>query len=240
IGTVNYSPGGGPSTNPLSTPLFGQITTISESMVDGNVLYTGTDDGQVQVTRNGGTTWTNVTRNVPGLPPLTFVTSVVASRHAAGRVYATFDGHFNNDENTYVYVSDDFGSSWRKITSGLPTTSINRLAEDPRTPYVLVVAHAYGVHFSNDGGANWHSLATNMPTVPVRSIVFQARANSLVAGSYGRGLWVLDDVSPLQKLTPDGLKANALLVSSTTGRQWTTTPLGTTFGVGVFYAPNPE
>jgi photosystem II stability/assembly factor-like uncharacterized protein len=240
VGTVNYSPGGGPSTNPLSVPLFGQITFISESGADGRVLAVGTDDGQVQVTRNGGATWTNVTKNIPGLPPHTFVSSVVASRHAAGRLYATFDGHFNNDENTYVYSSDDYGQTWRKITNGLPATSVNRLAEDPRTPHVLVVSHAYGIHFSNDAGANWHSLSTNMPTVPVRSIVFHARDNALVAGSYGRGIWVLDDVSPLQKLTPDGVRADAMLVSVTRGRQWSTFPLGTTFGVGVFYAPNPE
>jgi hypothetical protein len=240
IGAVNYSPGGGPSTNPLLTPLYGAITTISESSLDGKVLYTGTDDGQLNVTRDGGATWTNVTKNVPGLPPLTFVTTVAASHHVAGRVYATFDGHFNDDENTYVYVSDDFGKTWRKIIDGLPKTSINRLAEDPRTPTLLVVSHAYGVHFSNDAGAHWHSLSTNMPTVPVRSIVFQAKANALIAGSYGRGVWVLDDVSPLQALTPSAVQRDAVLVSATTGKQWTTTSLGTTYGVGTFYAPNPE
>jgi len=240
IGSVNYSPGGGPSTNPLLTPTYGSITTISESSLDGKVLYTGTDDGQLSVTRDGGATWMNVTKNVPGLPPLTFVSTVAASHHAPGRVYATFDGHFNDDENTYVYVSDDFGKTWRKIIDGLPKTSINRLAEDPRTPTLLVVSHAYGVHFSNDAGAHWYSLSTNMPTVPVRSIVFQAKANALIAGSYGRGVWVLDDVSPLQTLTPIALQRDAVLVSATTGRQWTTTPLGTTYGVGTFYAPNPE
>jgi photosystem II stability/assembly factor-like uncharacterized protein len=240
IGTVNYSPGGGPSTNPLSTPLFGQITWVSESGVDGRVLYTGTDDGQVQVTRNGGSSWTNVTKNIPGLPPLTFVSSVVASKHSAGRVYATFDGHFNNDESAYVFASDDFGQTWRKIITGLPATSINRLAEDPRTPHLLVVSHALGVHFSNDGGASWHSLATNMPTVPVRSIVFHGRENALIAGSYGRGIWVLDDVAPLQRLTADGLRSDALLVSVTRGRQWNSFPLTTTYGAATYYAPNPE
>ena len=240
IGVVNYSPGGGPSTNPLLTSLYGQITWISESPMNGQVLYTGSDDGQVSVTHDGGAHWTNVTRNIPGLPPHTFVSTVLASKHVAGRVYATFDGHFNDDENTYVYVSNDFGQSWRKIINGLPTTSINRIAEHPRSANLLVVAHAYGVHFSNDGGETWHSLATNMPTVPVRSIVFQARDNSLVAGSYARGVWVLDDVSPLEKLTPDAIKNPAVMVSATRGREWNVSPLGTRYGVSVYYAPNPS
>jgi photosystem II stability/assembly factor-like uncharacterized protein len=240
IGTVNYSPGGGPSTNPLSTSLYGQITWIGESPLNGQVLYVGTDDGQVQVSRNGGTTWTNVTRNIPGLPPLTFASTVLPSRHAAGRVYATFDGHFNDDESTYVYVSNDFGQSWKKITNGLPTASINRIAEHPRSANLLVVSHGYGLHFSNDGGESWQSLSTNMPTVPVRAIAFHERENSLVAGSYGRGIWILDDVAPLEKLTADAQRQPALLVSTTRGRQWNVFPKGTTFGVADFYAPNPE
>lgn len=240
VGTVNYSPGGGPSTNPLSTPLFGQIVWIGESPLNGRVLYTGSDDGQVQVTRDGGVTWTNVTRNVPGLPPLTFVSTVLPSRFAAGRVYATFDGHFNNDDNAYVYVSEDYGQSWRKIITGLPTTSVSRIAEHPRSSHLLVVGHAYGVHFSNDAGAHWQSLATNMPTVPVRSVVFQPRDNALVVGTYARGAWILDDAGPLEALTSAALSNPAVLVSITRGRMWNLFGLGPTYGVGEFYAPNPE
>ncbi len=241
VGTVNYSPGGGPSTNPLSVPLYGQVTWISESALNGRVLYTGTDDGQVSVTRDGGATWTNVTRNVPGLPPHTFVSSVLASRHVPGRVYATFDGHYNNDDSTYVFVSEDYGQRWRKIISGLPaTTAVNRIIEHPRFAHLLVVSHAYGVHFSNDGGARWQSLATNLPTVPTRAIVFHERDNALIAGTYGRGIWVLDDVAPLEVLTESALRQPALFVSATRGRQWNSFPLGTTFGVADFFAPNPS
>src|SRR5439155_5486460 len=118
VGRVNYSPGGGPAANPALSARFGSITWIGESPMNGRVLYTGTDDGQVHVTRDGGATWTNVTKNVGGLPPFTFVTSVVPSAHIAGRVYATFDGHFNNDEHTYVYASNDYGQTWRAIING--------------------------------------------------------------------------------------------------------------------------
>jgi hypothetical protein len=240
IGAVNYSPGGGPSMNPNLTATFGQITWISESPTDGKVLYTATDDGQIQVTRDGGATWTNVTKNIPGLPPLTFASSVLASRFAPGRVYATFDGHYNNDFRTYVYASEDFGRTWHAITNGLPTTSVQRIAEHPSDANLLVVGHARGAHFSNDRGATWQSLSTNMPTIPVRSVVFQGRDNALVLGTYARGIWVLDDVSPLQKLTADALKQDALFVSATRGRQWNVFSLGPTYGHNEFYAPNPE
>ena len=188
VGTVNYSPGAGTTSNPLMTPLFGTITAISESPLNAQVLYTATDDGQISVTQNGGATWTNTTPKIPGLPPLTFATWVLASRFAPGRVYATFDGHFNHDDGTYVYVSDDFGQTWKSITDGLPRTSIARIAEDPRNGNVLVVGHARGVSFTNDGGAHWQSLNTNLPTVPVHAVVFQPRDNSLVIGTYARGI----------------------------------------------------
>ncbi len=240
VGTVNYSPGAGTTSNPLMTPLFGTITFIAESPLNGQVLYTGTDDGQISVTRDGGASWTNVTPKIPGLPPFTFTSSVAASRFVPGRVYATFDGHFNHDDGTYVYVSEDFGQSWKLIIDGLPKTSVSRIAEDPRDAHVLVVGHARGVHFSNDGGEHWQSLNTNMPTVPIRSIVFQPRDNSLIAGTYARGVWILDDVGPLQKLTPDAVKNEALLVSITRGRQWELQSLGPTSGEGLLYLPNPE
>ena len=240
VGRVNYSPGGGPAANPLLSPLFGAITWIGESPMDGRLLYTGTDDGRVHVTRDGGAHWNDVTPNIPGLPPHTYVTTVQPSGFVPGRVYATFDGHFNGDENAYVYSSEDFGQHWRAITTGLPTASIARIAEHPRTPNLLVVGHSRGVHFSNDAGASWHSLNTNMPTVPVRSVVFQARDNALVVGTYARGIWILDDAGPLERLTADAVKSEALIASVTRGREWNRFSLGPTYGASEFRAPNPE
>ncbi|HYC50883.1 MAG TPA: hypothetical protein VEB19_07245 [Gemmatimonadaceae bacterium] len=240
IGKVNYSPGGGPAANPLLSSLFGAITWIGESPVNARVIYTGTDDGQVNVTRDGGATWTNVTKNIPGLPAYTFATTVQPSRHAAGRVYATFDGHFNDDENTYVFVSEDFGQSWRSLAAGLPRTSVVRIAEHPRSAHLLVVGHTRGVHFSNDRGATWQSLSTNMPTVPVRSVVFHPRDNSLVVGTYARGVFVLDDVGALEALTPQNVTRDAVMVSATRGRQWNLFSLVPNSGHEEYFAPNPE
>ena len=103
-----------------------------------------------------------------------------------------------------------------------------------------MIGHARGVHFSNDAGATWQSLATNMPTIPTRSVVFEPSTNALVVGTYARGAWILDDVSPLETLTPAGIQKPALLVGVTRGRQWNLSSLGPTYGAGEFYAPNPE
>jgi photosystem II stability/assembly factor-like uncharacterized protein len=240
IGRVNYSPGGGPAANPSLSATFGSITWIGESPLDGRVIYTGSDDGQVQVTRDGGATWTNVTRNITGAPPFTFVSTVLPSAHVAGRVYATFDGHFNNDERAHVFVSNDFGRSWRAITTGLPLTSVFRIAEDPRDPNVLVVGHVRGAHFSNDAGARWQSLNTNMPTIPVRTVIFHPRDDALILGTYARGIWILDDVAPLRALTADRMQRGPQLVSVTKGRQWNVPSVLPIYGVAEYYAPNPE
>jgi hypothetical protein len=132
---------------------YGSLTSIGESPVDAQVIYTGSDDGQVQITRDGGKSWTNITSRIPGVPSQTYVSTVVASRHKAGRVYVTFDGHYTDDYKPYVFVSEDFGSTWRSLSAGLPETSINRIREHPRNSDVLMLAHERGVHFSNDGGA---------------------------------------------------------------------------------------
>jgi len=116
---------------------YGSLTTVSESPLDPKVLYTGSDDGQVQVTRDGGAQWSNITAKVSGLPANTYVSSLLASRHVASRVYATFDGHYNDDYRPYVYVSEDYGQTWRSISASLPETGVNRLREGLKNPRLL-------------------------------------------------------------------------------------------------------
>jgi hypothetical protein len=194
------------------------------------------------VTRDGGTTWTNVTSHVPDLPPYTYVSAVAPSRYAAGRVYATFDGHYNDDYRPYVYVSDDFGRTWRSLAAGLPETSINRIREHPKSSHVLILAHERGVHVSNDGGASWIGLSrvTNIPNVPVDDAVFQERENALVLGTHGRGIWILDDATPLETLTPETLRKDAVLLPIERAREWSTYAPQAWYGHGEFFAPNPE
>jgi hypothetical protein len=155
-------------------------------------------------------------------------------------VYATFDGHYNDDYRPYVYVSDDYGQTWRSLSAGLPETSVNRIREHPHNARFLVLAHERGVHVSNDAGASWLSLATNMPTVPTDDAVIHPRDNALIAGTHGRSIWILDDVAPLEALTTEALRTDAALIRPHPARLMSTYSPQSWFGVGQFFAPNPE
>jgi photosystem II stability/assembly factor-like uncharacterized protein len=180
---------------------YGNITTIGESPLNAGLLYVGTDDGNLQQTRDGGATWMDLTSNIEDLPERTYVSRLVASRHVEGRVYATFDGHRNDDYAAHVYVSEDFGERWEPITTGLPHGwSVNVIVEHFRNPNLLFVGNEIGVYFSVDRGENWVRLKNNFPTVPVDDIVIHPRDNDLVVGTHGRSAWILADVTPLEQL----------------------------------------
>jgi photosystem II stability/assembly factor-like uncharacterized protein len=189
---------------------YGNITTISESPLNPALIYVGTDDGNVQVTRDGGATWTDLTTNFSGLPERTYVSRVVPSRFAESRVYATFDGHRNDDYTPYAYVSEDYGRRWTLITDGLPTGwSVNVIAEHHRNESLLFLGNEVGLFFSIDRGAGWQQLKNNLPTVPVDDIVIHARDNDLVVGTHGRSIWIMDDITPLERLTEELLASVA-------------------------------
>ena len=187
---------------------YGNITAFAESPVARGLLYVGTDDGNVQVSRDDGATWSNVADRVPGLPERTYVSRVEPSAHVEGRVYATFDGHRNGDYAAYVYVSEDYGQNWTRITDGLPDGwSVNVIAEHHRAPNLLFVGNEVGVFVSVDRGARWVQLKNNLPTVPVDDILVHPRDNDLLVGTHGRSFWILADVSPLEHLSEEMLAA---------------------------------
>jgi len=218
---------------------FSALTVIAESPLDKNLIYTGADDGAIQMTRDGGRKWSNLTGNIAGLPPRLNISGIVASKYAAGRVYVTVDGHFDDDYHPYVYQSDDYGKTWRAIVTGLPQTSVHRLREHPSNPNLLVAGLETGVYASFDRGAHWTGLDMNMPPVPVYDLVYQERDNALVLGTHGRGIWILDQAAPLGQLTPETLSARGFLFPVApahyqniySGQYW--------FGAGEFFAPNP-
>ena len=217
---------------------YGNLTAIAESPLDAAVLYTGSDDGRLQVTRDGGANWMDVTGNVPGLPSHTYVTRIVASRAAAGDVYAVFDGHRSDDFAAYIYASDDFGDSWERITDGLPATSMNALAQHPTAHNLLFAGSEVGVHVSIDGGANWSTLKNGLPTVPVDDIIVHPRDNDLVIGTHGLGIWIMDDITPLQELTGEVMASAAHLYSVRRATSYNAyRPQGWT--PGIYAAPNP-
>jgi photosystem II stability/assembly factor-like uncharacterized protein len=219
---------------------FSTLTTIGESPIDAKLLYTGSDDGQVYVTKDSGQKWTNLTARITGLPAGTYVSSVAASRHVAGRVYATFDGHYNDDYRAYVYVSDDYGQTWRSITSGLPATSVHRLREHPRNAGLLFLGHERGIHVSIDGGTSWSPLNLNMPNVPVDDILIHPRDNDLIVGTHGRSIWVLDNIASLEALTPEAIRTEAFLVPPARARLLSIYSPQAWYGAGQYFAPNPD
>ncbi len=217
---------------------FSALTVIAESPLDKSLLYTGADDGTIQVTRDGGEHWNNLTKNVHGLPPMLNISGIVASKYVAGRVYLTVDGHFNDDYHAYVFVSEDYGQTWRPIAAGLPETSVHRLREHPTKADLLVAGTEEGAYATFDRGQHWSSLNTNYPPAPVYDLLFQQSSNALVLGTHGRGIWVLDHDEALAQITPEIVTKEFLFPIPPahskylyTGQFW--------FGHGEFFAPNP-
>jgi photosystem II stability/assembly factor-like uncharacterized protein len=187
---------------------YGTITTISESPLREGVLYAGTDDGLIQVSRDDEKTWKNVTPPPPLLPKNTYVSRVETSRFNEGRVYVSCDGHRSNDFKPYVFASDDFGGNWKVLSGALPefgTVSVVR--EDRRNPDLIFIGTERGAFFSLDRGATWSRIKSNLPLVPVDDIAIHPRENDLIFATHGRSIWILDDITPLVELKKDILSA---------------------------------
>jgi len=181
------------------------IYTIAESPLEKGVIWCGTDDGNVQITRNGGENWKNVVENIPDLPPHTWCTRIEASHFDAGTAYAAFDGHRSDDYAAYLYKTTDFGETWTSIKGNLPFGWIHVVREDLRNKNLLFVGMEFGIYASLDGGETWFSLNNNLPTVAVRDIAVHPRENDLIIGTHGRGIWIMDDIRPLQEMTEEVL-----------------------------------
>jgi photosystem II stability/assembly factor-like uncharacterized protein len=218
---------------------YGNLTTISESPLNAGLIYVGTDDGNVQVTQNGGESWTDLTGNFPDLPDRTYVSRVVASAFDVGTVYATFDGHRNDDFAAYVYRSTNHGQAWSLITNGLPESSVNVIAQHPRAGNLVFLGNEVGVYFSIDRGESWSRLRNNMPTVPVDDIVVHPRENDLVIGTHGRGIFIMDDIGPLESMSREILAADLHLFPVRRAISYNLyTPQGWT--PSEYQAPNPQ
>ena len=189
------------------------ITTLSESPLTANVLWVGTDDGNLQVTRDGGKNWKNVVSRVPGVPKGTYVSRVVASKAGEGAAFATFDGHRSEDYGVYIFATNDYGETWKPIHSGIPDSAgtVHVIREHPRNHNLLFAGTEFGLWVSWDRGANWTALKNNFPTVPVDDIQIQPRDNDLVLATHGRSIWILDDITPLEKMDTATLNSGLTL-----------------------------
>jgi len=218
----------------------GTITTLAESPLRKGVLWAGTDDGNLQVSRDGGATWMNVAANVPGVPKGTYVSRVEASRTGEGAAYVAFDGHRANDFSVYLFSTSDFGKTWKSVSSNIPpggTVSVVR--EHPKNADVLFVGTERGLWVSWDRGAAWTAVrGKNLPTVPVDDIQVHPREGDLVLGTHGRGVWILDDAAPLVGLK-SALGQELQLFPIRTATQWRLHDHKANTGHKMFLAPNP-
>jgi photosystem II stability/assembly factor-like uncharacterized protein len=190
------------------------IFAIAESPKEKGMIWAGTNDGQVQVTRDGGKNWANVTRSIPNLPPWGTVSNIEPSRYEAGAAYITVDFHQVNNRDPFVYKTSDYGKTWTAITHGIPHTMLSYahcIREDPTRPGLLYLGTEGGLYVSFDDGAAWEPLQSNLPHAPVYWLVVQEHFNDLVIATYGRGFWILDDLAPLQQMNASVRNSNAYL-----------------------------
>jgi photosystem II stability/assembly factor-like uncharacterized protein len=205
---------GGLTPDNIGVEYGGVIHAIAESPKQAGVIWIGTNDGLVQVTRDGGKSWTNVTKNLPNLPAWGTVGNVEPSRHDAGTAYVAIDFHQVNNRDPFVYKTSDYGATWKAITNGIPHSMLSYahcVREDPVQRGLLYLGTENGVYVSFDDGENWQSLQNNLPHAPVYWLVVQEQFNDLVIATYGRGSWILDDITPLRELTPQAIGADAHL-----------------------------
>ena len=196
-----------------STSFYGNIVALTESPKQENLLYVGTDDGLIQMTSDAGGSWTKYDK-FPGVPDKAYVSRLAASHFDAGTVYAAFDNHKNSDFKPYVLKSTDRGRSWTSIAANLPENGpVLAFAEDTVNPNLLFAGTEFGLFFTVDGGGKWIQLKGGLPTIAIRDLVVQARESDLVMATFGRGFYVLDDITPLRQAKPELLQQAATLFS---------------------------
>ncbi len=180
---------------------YGTVTTISESPVVPGVIWVGTDDGNIQLSQDGGTRWTEVSRNLPSGAPEYYVSRVEASWFDPATAYASLDGHRSDDLRPYVFVTRDYGKTWQNIATNLPAMgNVNTVRQDPKHARLLYAGTEFGFFVSLDEGGSWKPFMTNLPVVRIDDVLIHPRDNDLVLSTHGRSIWIMDDVTALQQL----------------------------------------
>jgi len=233
---------GGVTVDNSEAEMHTTIYSISESPLNGKLIWVGTDDGNVQITRDGGKSWTNVVSHVPGLPKASWVSWVEAGRFDEGTAYATFDRHTFGDMTPHVFKTTDYGQSWTPIVT--PASGVRGFAhvikEDTVSPRLLFLGTEFGLWISLDGGQQWAQYkGGDFPNVPVRDIVVQPRESDLVLATHGRGIWIVDDITPLRQLTPEILAKDAVFLPGKVQQQRLEAQGGWAEGDGAYRGQNP-
>ena len=193
---------GGLTPDDASPTYAAVIFALAESPSEAGTIYAGTNDGRLHRTRDGGQSWTDLSDRIPGLPPLSTVSSIEPSPHAPGTVYLAVDAHQIGDFRPLLWVTRDHGDSWSPIVDGIPDGPLSYthvVREDPVRPGLLYAGTENGLYLSEDQGGTWTRFPGNLPPAPVHWIEVQRRFNDLVVATYGRGFWIADDITPLQR-----------------------------------------
>ena len=206
---------GGLTGDNIGVEYAGVVYGLAQSPLERGLIWAGTNDGLLHVTRDGGQTWINVTKNLPNLPPWGSFRSIVASRYDAGTAYLTVDFHQVNNRDPFIYKTTDYGRTFHAITNGIPKSMLSyarAICEDPVRRGLLYVGTENAIYVSFDDGENWQPLQLNLPAAPVSWITVQEHFNDLVISTYGRGFWIMDDIGPLQQMTPQVLASDVQLL----------------------------
>lgn len=207
-------PSGGLTKDNIGVEFAELVFAIAESPLEEGQIWAGTNDGLLHVTRDGGQTWTNVTKNIPDLPEWGTISNIHPSKYDAGTTYITVDFHQMNNRDPFIYKTTDYGKSWRSISSDIPKSVfsyVHWLHEDPVRQGLLYAGTENALYVSFNDGRNWLPLQNNLPHAPVHGMVVQEHFNDLVVATYGRGFWIMDDITPLQQLTDEVLESDAHL-----------------------------
>ena len=219
---------------------YNTITSLSESPLKEGLIYAGTDDGFIQVTSNGGDSWTKIPVTQLGLPGRTFINDIKADLHDVNTVYVCLDNHKEGDFNPYIFKSTDQGKTWKSISSNLPKrTLIWRLVQDPIAKNLFFAATEFGIYTSVNSGVSWQKLP-GTPNSSFRDLVIQKRENDLVAASFGRGFYVLDDYSALREMTPENLNKTGVLFKPRTAKWFVPRSKVGNTGADYYFAKNPK
>ncbi len=235
---------GGVTIDNSAAEMHTTIYAISESPKDKLTIWVGTDDGNLQLTRDGGKTWKNLAGNVPGIPNNSWVSWVHASDFDAGTAYAAFDRHTVGDLAPYVFRTTDFGATWTPLVSPSETKGVRGYAhvikEDVLQPNLLFLGTEFGLYVSIDGGKGWAQFkGSHFPAVAVRDLAIQARASALVLATHGRGIWIIDDITPLRALTPEVLAQETTFIAAPPVQQRIEANGGWASGDATFVGDNP-
>ncbi len=240
---VSTATTGGITPDVTGAEAFGTIVTLAESPVRPGLLYAGTDDGNVWLTRNDGGGWDNLTGRFPGVPAGAYVSRIEPSSHDSSTFYVAFDNHRNNDFNPYVYTTQDFGKTFRSIAANLPTGEpdfVHVIRESSVNKDLLFLGTDVGAYVSLDRGGSWQRFMAGLPTVPVHDLQIHSRDRELIAATHGRSIWIVD-VGPLEQMTKDVLASASYLFQPKTARQWGEPPInGESPGHKLFQAASPE